>query len=357
MLEPGSQTAAVEKDPERRIQTVCLLLLTAVAVGATLYWLRPLLLPFVLALFLSTLLAPVIDFQTRHLRVPRGVAVLFTLLLGIALLGLLGAIGSASITQLAANREMYQEQLEKLYLEVLEKLPVDRMLAALGHAADEPFTLPTGAIGDFAVRTTNAVVSLFSSGALVVIYVLFLLIGRSTRTGPTPGVFGQIETRVKGYVVTKVLTSTSTGVLVFVVLKALGVEPALVFGLFTFLLNFIPSVGSIVATLLPLPVVLMSPAISGSTAVLAIVVPGVIQFGIGNVLEPKLMGSSLDLHPVVILVALIFWGMLWGIPGMFLATPITAVARILLEKIEMTRPVSELLAGRISGLAGEPESG
>jgi 4-hydroxybenzoate polyprenyltransferase len=132
---------------------------------------------------------------------------------------------------------------------------------------------------------------------------------------------------------------------------------ALVFGLFTFLLNFIPSVGSIVATLLPLPVVLMSPAISGTTAVLAIVVPGVIQFGIGSVLEPKLMGSSLDLHPVVILVALIFWGMLWGIPGMFLATPITAVARILLEKIEMTRPVGELLAGRIGGLGGEPGSG
>ena len=138
--------------------------------------------------------------------------------------------------------------------------------------------------------------------------------------------------------------------LVGTVLAILGIDLALVFGLLAFLLNFIPSVGSLIATLLPLPVVVVSPDISATTAVLAIAVPGTIQFAIGNVIEPKVMGDALDLHPVVILLALIFWGVLWGIVGMLLATPMTAVMKILFEKIELTAPIADLLAGRLDAL-------
>ena len=91
---------------------------------------------------------------------------------------------------------------------------------------------------------------------------------------------------------------------------------------------------------------MISPEISTSTAVLAISIPGIIQFAIGNVLEPKIMGDSLDLHPVVILMALIFWGMLCGIVGMLLAVPLTAIMKIILEKIEITQPIANIFAGR-----------
>ena len=128
---------------------------------------------------------------------------------------------------------------------------------------------------------------------------------------------------------------------------SLGVDLALVFGLLAFLLNFIPSVGSIIATLLPVPVVVVSPDISTTTAILAILLPSLIQIVIGNIIEPKVMGEALDLHPIVILMALIVWGMLWGVVGMLLATPMTAILKILFERLEPMAPVAQVLAGRL----------
>ena len=162
----------------------------------------------------------------------------------------------------------------------------------------------------------------------------------------TDGIPAQDMMRVKRYLMTQAAVSAATGILVGTVLALLGVDLALVFGLFAFLLNFIPSVGSIIATLLPLPVVLFSPDVTTLTAVLAIAIPGSIQLTIVIIITPKVMGDSLDLHPVVILLALILWGTIWGIVGMLLATPITAVMKILFERLEVTRPLAGALAGR-----------
>ena len=107
------------------------------------------------------------------------------------------------------------------------------------------------------------------------------------------------------------------------------------------------------STLLPLPVILVDPEIGTATAVAAIAVPGLMQFAIGNLIEPRVMGASLDLHPVTVLLALIFWGTLWGIVGALLATPITAVLNLVLQRIEVTRPIASLLSGRIEP---EPET-
>ena len=125
----------------------------------------------------------------------------------------------------------------------------------------------------------------------------------------------------------------------------LGIDLALVFGLFAFLLNFIPSIGSIIATLLPLPVVIVSPDVSTTVAVLAIAIPGTIQFTIGNLIAPRVLGSSLSLHPVTILLALMFWGSLWGVVGMLLATPMTAVLKMLADRFERTQAIARIMSG------------
>jgi len=126
----------------------------------------------------------------------------------------------------------------------------------------------------------------------------------------------------------------------------MGVDLALVFGVMAFLLNFIPSVGSIIATLLPMPLALVQ-FDSWLPITLVLVLPGTVQFTIGNVVEPLVMGEGLDLHPVTVLLALVFWGLLWGVVGMLLAAPMTAVLRIVLGRLEITRPLAELLAGRL----------
>ncbi|MCB0357914.1 MAG: AI-2E family transporter, partial [Bdellovibrionales bacterium] len=79
-----------------------------------------------------------------------------------------------------------------------------------------------------------------------------------------------------------------------------------------------------------------------------LVFTGLIQIIIGNVIEPKLMGESMNLHPIAILLFLMFWGVVWGVPGMFLAVPITAILRIIFSRIEMTRPLANLISGQIS---------
>lgn len=123
------------------------------------------------------------------------------------------------------------------------------------------------------------------------------------------------------------------------------------FGLLTFLLNFIPTIGSIIATLLPLPIVLLQ--FDSPVKWLAVLlIPAAIQGVVGNFIEPKLFSDSLDLHPASILLALTFWGIIWGPVGMFLAVPILVVMKIAMARIPATRPFAELLAGRLPLLGG-----
>jgi AI-2 transport protein TqsA len=111
-----------------------------------------------------------------------------------------------------------------------------------------------------------------------------------------------------------------------------------------FLLNFIPVIGPIIVTVLPIPLALAQ-FHSYWPVILVVVVPGVIHNVIGNIIEPKMMGKGLDLHPVTVMLALSVWGLLWGIVGMFLAAPITAAIRIVLMQFDTFRPIANLLAG------------
>lgn len=354
---------------EQRIQTVCLLILTAVAVAGAFYWMRDVLIPFVLALFLAFALSPLIDVQMRRLRLPRALAVLTTLVLGLVVLGLLTGLVTASVGQFAANADGYQQRVEELMAKAEEVIPLHYLgIGSRTQPAERPGTGPAATQPSSSLRELGqtsarwiigslrtmgtAVMSIVSKGALVLIFLLFLLLGGSASKTPGRGIWSEVASRSKRYLYTKVLTSATTAVLVGVTLWLLGVDLALAFAFMTFLLNFIPSVGSIIATMLPIPVVLLNPEIGPVGAVLAIAIPGAIQFVIGNVIEPKIMGDMLDLHPVTILAALIFWGVLWGVPGMFMATPMTAVMKILLERLELTAPLADLLAGRWNLEAG-----
>lgn len=345
--------AASPPGQDVRIQTACLLILSAIAVGFALYWLRPVMVPFVLAVFFSLGLAPVVDVQVRRWRFPRLIAIGTTLLLGVALLVVIALLIQTSVAQLAANADAYQEQLTEVFARAAAVVPLERIGIDERRLLDPISQIPVGAIGGMLLGTTNAILDLLSKSTLVLIFMIYLLIGRETVVpvedgAPKLGIWNDIEERVERYIVMKALISGATGLMVGLVLWLLGIDLALVFGLFAFLLNFIPNIGSLIATLLPIPVVLVSPEISPWAAALAIGIPSAIQLTIGNFVEPMLMGDALDLNPIAILLALILWGMLWGIVGMLLATPITAMLKILFEQLDATRPAARLLAGRIA---------
>ena len=335
-------------DRDLRTTTICLILLTVFATGGVLYVLRAVLVPFVLALFLTMGLAPLIDVQIRRLRFPRGVAVATSVMIAVLVLALAGIITSISVARMVQNAAQYEQQIRVFAATTLNQLP----FADYGIDASQFIGQLTGQVGGAVVGIGNAVIDILSNGILVTVFVIFLLIGRSTAR-PHGSVWAAVESRVQRYLGIKFMVSLLTGFSVGTVLQLLGVQYALMFGLLSFLLNFIPSVGSIVATLLPLPVVMVDPSLSGATAVLAIALPGAIQMTMGNFIEPKIYGESLDVHPVVMLMSLVLWGTLWGIVGLFLAAPLAAVTRILFGRLEYTRPFAEAMAGRLDPLFGE----
>jgi AI-2 transport protein TqsA len=369
-------------DQERHIQTVCLLILAIFAVAIALFLLRSVLVPFVLAMFLAYAISPLVDMQIVRFRFPRPVAILFTLVIVVLMLSLIARIITVSVSELADNAQMYQQRFEQLAHSFEDWLPLDFKvpkgadgpeqeglelnLPSLTDPESQPLA-PTESetrkwssqtllalsgerVRGLLLRTARALLAVLSQSVLILIFVIFLLLGANLRPRPKDSMLGEVENQLRRYIIAKVSISALTGVLVGLILWLLDVDLAVVFGLMAFLFNFIPSIGSILATLLPLPVVVLDSDLSVSAAVLAIAIPGLIQFMIGLVIEPRVMGQSLDLHPVTVLLALIFWGTIWGLVGMLLAVPMTAIVKMILERMDLTRPVAQVLAGRLEGL-------
>ena len=335
---------------ELQVQTVCMVVVTAFAIGMGLYLLRPVLVPFMLAVFLAFMLSPILDLQMRYLRIPRYLALFITVVVAVAVLSVVTGITVSSITRLTNDSDRFQAEIETRLRDAVDRLPLESLGVQNKEEIDPMSFFPENLIQWILSRLTAVLTTLASQGILVLLFVIFLLLGRRAEPPSAESVGPEIERSVKRYLITKVVVSAVTGSLVFFTLNLLGIPYAIAFGALAFMLNFIPSVGSIIATLLPVPVLLLTPDISMVTFALAIVIPGVIQFSIGNLIEPKLMGDSLDLHPVVILLALIFWGMIWGPIGMLLAAPLTAITKIVLSKIDLTQPLADALGGRVGGL-------
>ena len=209
------------------------------------------------------------------------------------------------------------------------------------------------AILKFAKNTFGKIISFLSSVTLVSIFVIFLLIGRDSKA-VKKGIYGDVEKQIRRYISTKTALSLITGTLVWIILVALDLKLAAVFGMLAFMLNFIPSIGSIIATLLPIPVA-VAQFQSLWPILMVILIPGAVQMTIGNIIEPKIMGKELKLHPVTILLALSFWGLLWGVIGMFLAVPMTAIIRIILMRFETLKPLGRLLAGQLPEIESESD--
>lgn len=152
-----------------------------------------------------------------------------------------------------------------------------------------------------------------------------------------------INRDIRTYIVIKTLMSILTGSLSYAVLYIVGVDFAAFWAVLIFLLNFIPTFGAIVGVVFPILITMVQ--FDGITHLLVVMIClSAIQFVVGNVLEPKYMGQSLNLSPIVIIIALTLWGSIWGVTGMFLCVPITVILNIVLSKFPATRPIAIMLS-------------
>lgn len=363
------------KSEQEWLRTVGTLLVAFFCLSIGLNLAQTAVVPFVLAALITITAAPLIDWQTRHGGIPHPLAVLSTLTLVLSIVAVVTALvvyAAREATKTARDQwDPTVEVISELAIEwglidqeeggdALAEPPAPSGETDDAAAAEPPSVAATPAemVNDylerarnqFIVDNTDLWIKIVSQAVLTAIFVGFLLAGYRPAAAAAGGLGNEIVRRVRRYVSTKFFISATTGVLVWLVMVGVNFQYAPLFGVLAFVLNFIPSIGSIVCTLLPLPLALAEYD-SWGPVVAVIALPGAVQLIIGNIIEPKIMGDGLDLHPATILLSLAFWGIVWGPVGMLLAAPLAASARIILGRIGTTRPIAELMAGRLSDLA------
>jgi predicted PurR-regulated permease PerM len=307
------------------------------------------LVPFLVAVFLAAMSAPLVLWLERR-RVPAVVAVFFAMIVLIASLTAFGALLTTAMSGFNEALPGYQDALTVWSGHVLgwmRDLPFNPLRGNAYDALD-PAAL-FGLIGSL----VGGVVAALSNTALVILTVVFLLLEvagfprklRLALDDPEAdlGVWGVGVRNVQRYLVIKTLVSIATGALIAGWLALLGVDSPLLWGLLAFMLNYIPNVGSILAALPTILVALAQPGEGPATALLVAVGYLVVNVVLGNLLEPQLMGRRLGLSPLVVFLSLVFWGWVWGTFGMLLSVPLTVIVRIFLEQREDTRSIAILL--------------
>ncbi|QDT71485.1 AI-2E family transporter [Lacipirellula limnantheis] len=320
-----------------------LMILATIAVAFALVFTRDVMIPFVLAIFITTVVAPFFDYQVVRLRFPRWVAVATTLLVVYALLSLLSLAFVAAFQAMVAVARDYGQQAGDLIEKVFDNLQSRHIqIDQAKIVAEIEDNVPL-----YVTQSAGVLMGMISHAVLVMIFVVFLLFGRDSHRRRV-GIWADIERTFREYLVEMTIISTLTAILVGLVLWGLGLQMAWLFAFLVFILTYIPNVGGIVATLLPLPIAFAQ--FQNPWMIAAVVaIPAAIHMVIGNFVAPRLMAHGLELHPVSVLLSLAFWGLLWGVTGMFLAVPIMAMVRIVLAEFETTRPLAELLSGRLPG--------
>ena len=331
----------IEDKENNQLITISLTLIAIISVAFALYFTRPIMIPFILALFVRILIDPIIDFQTKNLRVHRIVAIIVAIFIIIGLFVIIIPIIIDSLAIFLKSADDYNFKVLLLIETVINKLQYFDIEINNEIIRESFLSLP---FLDWASSALSNGANFVAKFFLVVIMTLFLLVGS---TGAKKSqTWENINNQVKKYIFVKFITSAFTGIIAGSIYWFLGLDLAMIFGTLTFLLNFIPTFGSIVAVLLPLPVAFLQfddPAI----IIMVIILPAIVHMIVGNIIEPKMFGQAFDLHPVTIIVALISWGMLWGITGMLLAAPLTAIMRISFNNFDTTRPFALLLSGKL----------
>ena len=330
------------------LTTGSLVVLAVVAIGATLIYTRGVLVPFVFSVFVASVASPLLDHQVVRWKFSHIAGVVVTMLVVILVFVAFGVVILNAIQNVAVSVSTYSTNAGELADQFMGwlkswNIPVDGadMVRALREEAPKLATSAAAAIA-------GTVPKMLAQSVLVFIFVGFLLASRDPFV-IRRSVYADIDTQVRRYIGTKLVISAVTGLLVWFVLSFLNLELASVFGLLAFLLNFIPSVGSIIATLLPIPTAAAQFSDRPWIMAAVVLIPGAIQITIGNVIEPKLMGDGMKLHPVTVLLSLAVWGLLWGPIGMLLAVPMMAALRIVFDQFEITQPASRVLTGQLPG--------
>lgn len=328
----------------------------AVLVAYLLSILAGLLIPLALALFLAILLQPVLAWFERK-NIGFGISLSVISITSLSALALFGMLVYQTGRSLMIEKEKLLTQIHAKLTTILERInhlpgvylePSD-IVDNLGQLLSTDWLVASsgtfaGMLGSFtgAFLMTSLYLVAFLSGILK--YEQYIHYLQDDEKGSQKMIegFEQVKESIVTYIKVKFLMSLCTGIGYGLICWTFGIDFALFWGFLAFVLNFIPTVGSIIATIPPLLLGLIqlgSPAaIFGLLGLLL-----AIQFTFGNIIEPRLMGSSLSLNTVVVILGLVFWGYLWGVAGMVLSVPLLVLIKVILAQFEEATIVVRLM--------------
>ena len=335
---------------------VLLAALVFCAAGVILHQLETILLPFVVAYFLAQIFAPLVATLRRY--VPFALALVVVLVVVSVILFVASWIVYTTVESFSATVPKYQAKLST----ALEGL-TERIAAASPWARDRIEQLSweemveASAVTSFIAASLSSFLLFFNELLLILLFLVFLLAGSKgfpakLKRAFAPEQAARLETltenirdQVQRYLLTKTLVNLGHGVVVTTLFAAFGVDFPLLWGFVAFLSHYVPNLGSVFSIGLP-TIFLFLQFDSPGTALLVTLLNAGLQLFIANAIEPRVMGASLDVSPLLVLFSLIFWGWLWGIWGMVLAVPITATLKIICANVEPLRPLAVLMSDK-----------
>jgi len=315
-------------------------------------------LPFTIAALLAFVTYPLIKAMDK-IRCPRALSILLIVLIIIVGMWLFGMILYSSARMIAAQFPKYENRFTEIYIWIADifELPYDEELSFFanlwGQLGIRNF------VRHFTISFSNISVKFASSAVLVVLFMVFILTEAgffkeklSTafegRIGQINQIGNDIISQVTKYLAAKFLISLVNGIIFAVGFYLVGLEFAIVWGLIQFLLNFIPTLGSIAAGVVISFFALMQFWPEPGPIIIVVAIILFVNLILGNLLDPRIIGAHVGISPLMILISLAIWGYIWGFAGMVLAVPMTVIIKIVCENIPILEPVSILIGSKKS---------
>lgn len=327
-------------------------LLISFAIVIMLIYGKTLLIPFVIALIFWFLIKEIRDVLNRvkfiDEKIPNTILNIIGFALIFAVLGGIAKILTVNIQQLSVELPAYQNNITKITAAINTTFNIDIISSVKEFLGKYEYTNLLSVL-------FNSITEIFGDAFLILIYTLFLLLeepffakkiniiyAKKEEQEDVITVLGQLDKSIGRYISLKTLISLLTGFLSYFALLFIGIDAPLFWAFLIFLMNYIPAVGSLIATVFPAMFAMLQFG-EVMPGIWVLIIVGTIQLIVGNFIDPKLTGSSLNVSPLVVLFGLAFWGAIWGITGMILSVPITVMLIIILSEFPQTRAVAVLL--------------
>lgn len=323
------------------------------AIILLLYFGKDLIIPFILAIIFWFIIKEVRNGLRKIPKLnnilPTWVQSLISTLLIFGVMSVIVKLVAMNIETMMDSMPNYEKNVEVILNQINKKFNID-VLAQLREFFK-------GFDFSGVVKTVvSSITDLFGNAITVIIYVVFILIEEKVFKQKIDAIYAdktshanavnmleKIDQSISNYLILKTFTSLTTGVLSYIAFLFIGIDAPVFWAFLIFLLNYIPNIGSLIATLFPAVFALLQFG-EALPFVLIIGIVGFIQFLVGNAIEPKLMGNSLNLSPLVVILSLMVWGAVWGVTGMVLSVPITVIMTMIFAEFQSTRFIAVLLS-------------